>query len=152
IMETNWKPYGLQQSTDSIPFGPVVIVVHMASVWVPFTSESKEAIAHYAEIIKEIKLALQECGRLLGTYVRKKYRISEQIERANMFEKYIPEIASSLSVLTKENKEKILQGLQKMLVKPEIKKEIIEEEDADSKLYRMEFAKRENEKTREETS
>ena len=152
IMETNWKPYGLQQSTDSIPFGPVVIVVHMASVWVPFTSESKEAIAHYPEIIKEIKLALQECGRLLGTYVRKKGRISEQIERANMFEKYIPEIADSLYTLTKENKDKILKGLQKMLVKPEIKKEIIEEDDADSKLYRMEFVKRENEGTREEAS
>ena len=145
IMETNWKAYGLQQTGDSIPFGPVVIVVHMASVWVPFTSESKEAIAHYAEIIKEIKLALQECGRLLGTYVRKKYRISEQIERANMFEKYIPEIADALSVLTNEKKEKILNGLQKMLVKPEIKKEITDEGDADDKLYRMEFSKSQQE-------
>jgi len=105
IMETNWKPYGLQQSSDSIPIGPVVIVVHMASVWVPFTSESKEAIAHYPEIIKEIKLALQECGRLLGTYVRKKVRLGEQIERANMFEKYIPEVADSLSILTNEKKD-----------------------------------------------
>ncbi len=151
IMETNWKPYGLQQTGDSIPYGPVVIVVHIASVWVPFTSESKEAIAHYPEIIKDIKLALQECGRLLGTYVRKKYRISEQMERANMFEIYIPEVADSLSVLAKEKKEKILQGLQKMLVKPEIKKEITEEGDADDKLYRMEF-KKENEEAREETS
>ena len=147
IMETNWKPYGLQQSGDSIPVGPAVIVVHMSSVWVPFTSESKEAIAHYVEIIKEIKLALQECGRLLGTYVRKKYKISEQIERANMFEKYIPEIAESLSILSNEKKEKILQGLQKMLVKPEIKKEITEQEDADDKIYRMEFDKKENEET-----
>ncbi|MBI2101635.1 DNA topoisomerase VI subunit B [Candidatus Woesearchaeota archaeon] len=149
IMENNWKAYGLQQSGDSIPFGPVVIVVHMSSVWVPFTSESKEAIAHYAEIIKEIKLALQECGRQLGTYVRKKTRISQQIERANMFEKYIPEVAESLSVLSSEKKEKILQALQKMLVKPEIKREITEEGDADDKLYRMDF-KKENEKAREE--
>ena len=153
IMETNWRQYGLQQSGDSVPISPVVIVVHMASVWVPFTSESKEAIAHYAEIIKEIKLALQECGRQLGTYVRKKTRITEQIERANMFEKYIPEVADSLSVLTGDKKEKILQGLQKMLVKPEIKKEIIEEGDADDKLYRMEFAKKgENEEAKEEAS
>ena len=141
----------MQQSGDSIPVGPVVIVVHMSSVWVPFTSESKEAIAHYAEIIKEIKLALQECGRLLGSYVRKKTRISGQIERANMFEKYIPEIADSLSVLTGDKKEKILQGLQKMLVKPEIKQEIMQEDD-DDKLYRMEFNKKEttNEEIKEE--
>ncbi|MBI4452316.1 DNA topoisomerase VI subunit B [Candidatus Woesearchaeota archaeon] len=140
IMETNWKPYGLQQSGDSVPVGPAVLVVHMSSVWVPFTSESKEAIAHYSEIIKEIKLALQECGRLLGSYVRKKTMISSQIERANMFERYIPEVADSLSVLTGENKEKIMQGLQKMLVKPEIKQEILQE-DEDDKLYRMEFKK-----------
>src|SRR3989339_190695 len=143
IMETNWKAYGMQQSGDSIPFGPVVIVVHMSSVWVPFTSESKEAIAHYAEIIKEIKLALQECGRQLGSYVRKKTRISQQIERANMFEKYIPEVADSLSVLSGEKKEKILLGLQKMLGKPEIKQEILQE-DEDDKLYRMKFDKKEN--------
>ena len=103
------------------------------------------------EIIKDIKLALQECGRLLGTYVRKKYRISGQIERANMFEKYIPEVADSLSVLSGDKKEKILQGLQKMLVKPEIKKEISEEGDADDKLYRMEFSKsQENESSEKE--
>ncbi len=145
ISETNWKAYGLQQSGDSIPVGPVVIIVHMASVWVPFTSESKEAIAHYPEIIKDIKLALQECGRMLGMYVRKKVRISEQIERANMFEKYIPEVADSLAILANEKKEKILEALQKMLVKPEIKKEIVQEEDdADDKLYKMEFAKKGN--------
>jgi len=141
IMETNWKPYGLQQSGESVPYGPVVILVHMASVWVPFTSESKEAIAHYDEIKREIKLALQECGRLLGTYVRKKTKLSDQIERANMFEKYIPEIADSLAVLTKERREDILKNLQKMLVKPEIKKEIVSEDDADDSLYKMEFKK-----------
>ena len=145
IMETNWKAYGLQQSGDSIPVGPAVILVHMASVWVPFTSESKEAIAHYPEIIKEIKLALQECGRILGTYVRKKVKITDQLERANMFERYIPEVADSLSVLTGEKKENVLQGLLKMLVRPEIKKEISEEEDSDDKLYKMEFAKKESE-------
>ena len=43
--------------------GPMVVLVHIASVWVPFTSESKEAIAHYPEIIREVKFALQKCGR-----------------------------------------------------------------------------------------
>ena len=43
------------------------VLIHIASVWVPFTSESKEAIAAYPEILKEIKLGLQECGRKLGT-------------------------------------------------------------------------------------
>ncbi|MEK6809933.1 MAG: DNA topoisomerase VI subunit B, partial [Nanoarchaeota archaeon] len=63
IQNTSWKTYGLQQSRNSLPVGPCSVVVHMTSVWVPFTSESKEALAHYEEIIKEIKLALQDCGR-----------------------------------------------------------------------------------------
>ena len=68
-----------------------------------------------------------------------------------MFETYIPEIAESLSILTNASKEKILKGLEKMLVKPEIKKEIIEN-DADDKLYKMEFKKKENEEAREEAN
>jgi len=50
--------YGLSQSRGQLPTGPVTIMVHMASVWVPFTSESKEAIASYPEIQKELRLAL----------------------------------------------------------------------------------------------
>ncbi|MBW2991377.1 DNA topoisomerase VI subunit B, partial [Candidatus Woesearchaeota archaeon] len=55
VTQTNWRPYGLNQSNGALPVGPVTIAVHIASVWVPFTSESKEAIAHYPEIISEIK-------------------------------------------------------------------------------------------------
>src|SRR3989338_7435154 len=72
IIQTNWRSYGLSQSQDSLPIGPLTLAVHVASVWVPFTSESKEAIAHYPEIIKEVKLALQECGRKLSIYIHKK--------------------------------------------------------------------------------
>ncbi len=49
-----------------------LFLIHMASVWVPFTSESKEAIADYDEIRKEIKLGISECGRRLGMLLRRK--------------------------------------------------------------------------------
>src|SRR5262249_32702475 len=65
VLETTWRNYGVPQSRGALPSGPMVIFVHMASVWVPFTSESKEAIADYDEIRKEITLALRECGRRL---------------------------------------------------------------------------------------
>ncbi len=117
IMETAWRSYGLSQSRESIPVGPVVVVVHMVSVWVPFTSEAKEAIAHYPEIIKEMKLALQEAGRQMASYIRKTVKAREQQERVNLFEKYIPELASSLSDLTGEKKIAIEENLQKVLKK-----------------------------------
>jgi len=70
--------------------------VHMASVWVPFTSESKEAIASYEEIIKEIKLGLQECGRRVGVHIRKRRRLIEAKRKADYITKYLPTIAEAL--------------------------------------------------------
>ena len=107
-----------------MPVGPAVIIVHMASVWVPFTSEAKEALAHYNEIMAEIKLALQECGRKLGLYVNKKKRISQALERANLFESYIPEVAEQIAFLSGRPKEHILQKLKAMTQKEEIQKMI----------------------------
>jgi len=128
IVTTNWKAYGLQQSNGSIPSGPLTMLVHMCSVWVPFTSESKEALAHYPDIIKEIKLAVQEAGRRLQIYVAKKHRVQNQLERANLFERYMPEVADALSRLTGENKQLLLDQLKAMTNKEEIKQQIFEME------------------------
>jgi DNA topoisomerase-6 subunit B len=96
IMTTDWKKYGLQQPRGAMPVGPVVIMVHIASVWVPFTSESKEAIAHYPEIIKEIRLALQDCGRRVSTHVRRRRREADEEKKRSYIQKYIPHVATAL--------------------------------------------------------
>ncbi len=92
----NWKLYGLPQGRGALPTGPLTVVVHMASVWVPFTSESKEAIASYPEILKEMRLALQECGRKLGGHIRKAVRIQKELKKRSYIEKYIPAIGEAL--------------------------------------------------------
>ena len=99
IIGTAWRNYGLSQSQGSLPVGPCTVVVHIASVWVPFTSESKEAIAHYPEIIKEVKLALQECGRKLASYVRKKKSINAESKRRDYIEMFIPHVSAALKEL-----------------------------------------------------
>ena len=96
VQELNWKSYGLSQSRGGLPAGDLTIVVHMASVWVPFTSESKEAVASYPEILKEIRLALQECGRKLGTHVRRAVRLRQELKKRSYIEKYIPAIGEAL--------------------------------------------------------
>ena len=96
ITQTNWRLYGLSQSRGSLPAGPVTVIVHIGSVWVPFTSESKEAVAHYPEIIKEIKLALSECGRRLGRYLRGVKRLREEAMKRSYIEKYLPAIGEAL--------------------------------------------------------
>jgi DNA topoisomerase-6 subunit B len=97
ILATNWRAYGLSQSRGSLPSGPVTAMVHVASVWVPFTSESKEAIAHYPEIQKEIRLALQAVGRKLGMYMRRRLRVAQEGQRRSVFLRYLGEVASAVS-------------------------------------------------------
>lgn len=101
---TSWRNYGLSQSKGALPIGPMVVAVHIASVWVPFTSESKEAIAHYPEIIKEIKLAIQECGRKLGSYINKKKRVGDELKKRGLIEKYIPHVSETLIELIELSK------------------------------------------------
>ena len=96
VTQINWKTYGLQQPKGSLPIAPLVIVVHLASVWVPFTSEAKEAIASYPEIIKELKLGLQECGRRLAGYVRRGARLKHEYEKRTYIETYLPHIGLAL--------------------------------------------------------
>jgi DNA topoisomerase-6 subunit B len=99
VLDTTWRNYGVAQSRGAAPAGPMVIFVHMASVWVPFTSESKEAIADYDEIRKEITLALRECGRRLGAFIRRRERANREDRRRNIFELYIEEVVESCNRL-----------------------------------------------------
>ncbi len=118
-LETAWRNYGIAQSRGALPAGPMVVFVHMASVWVPFTSESKEAIADYDEIRKEIKLALQECGRRLGVFLRRRERAKSEFRRRNIFELYIEEVVEACARLKggKLAKEKLKTQLQKIAMK-----------------------------------
>jgi DNA topoisomerase-6 subunit B len=119
VLETGWRNYGVAQSRGALPAGPMVVFVHMASVWVPFTSESKEAIADYDEIRKEIRLALQECGRRLGVFLRKRERAKGEFRRRNIFELYIEEVVEACARLKggKLSKEKLKNQLQKIALK-----------------------------------
>jgi DNA topoisomerase-6 subunit B len=104
VLATNWRSYGLSQSRGAMPKGPVTVMVHIASVWVPFTSESKEAVASYPEIQKELRLALQAVGRNLGMYVRKRMRVKQQGDRRQIFLRYLGEVAGAVSEINSVDK------------------------------------------------
>ncbi len=117
VKEVDWKRYGLQQPKNSLPVGPAIVVVHMCSVWVPFISESKEAIAPYPEITSEMKLAVQEVGRRLSSYLSGKRRAGEAKRRLQIFERYAGEVAASLAVLTNVGEKDIEKKLRDMIPK-----------------------------------
>src|SRR5205085_1049973 len=97
VLATNWRAYGLTQSRGQLPVGPLTVMIHMASVWVPFTSESKEAVAAYPEIMKELRLGLQAVGRKLAMYLNRRKRVRQEGERREIFLRYLGEVATAVA-------------------------------------------------------
>jgi DNA topoisomerase-6 subunit B len=128
IVRTDWRNYLLSQPKGSLPVGPMALLVHIASVWVPFTSEAKEAVAHYPEIIREIQLAAQECGRKLAAHIRKRQHEDYQAQRRSIFELYIEEVATAIGKITGRSRDAIRRDFLKVAEK--VTEADLEEQDA----------------------
>jgi DNA topoisomerase-6 subunit B len=98
IERINWRPYGLEQrGGKGIPVGPAVILVHIASTNIPFTSESKEAVADVDEIMDEIGRALMDCGRRVRSHINKKKKLKKVSEKYDIIREILPEISRKSS-------------------------------------------------------
>ena len=118
VLSVDWRSYGMQMSKGALPAGPMVLMLHIASVWVPFTSESKEAIAHYPEIVKELRLALMEVGRRLGLHIRRGKREAAEAKKRGYIDKFIPHIGIALKEilnLKEKETERVVANLKTVL-------------------------------------
>jgi DNA topoisomerase-6 subunit B len=107
VISVPWRNYKVEQPRGALPVGPIVLVVHLASVWVPFTSESKEAVAHYPEILKELRLAIMDVGRSLGQHINKTRRVADEMKKREYISLYIPKISEALQkILELDDKER----------------------------------------------
>lgn len=94
IADMDWRRYGLEQrGGKGIPFGPAIILVHVASTKVPFTSEGKEAIASYDELQSEVNLALRLCARNLKSHLNKMERKSKTHAKFEIVQELLPDLA-----------------------------------------------------------
>jgi DNA topoisomerase-6 subunit B len=101
VKSINWRNYNLDQPGGSgIPNGPAVIMIHVASTNVPFTSESKDAIANIPEIEDEIELAVREAARELKSYLNKRQSMQQRREKADKLATILPEMADKLTEVT----------------------------------------------------
>ncbi len=100
IANLDWRRYGLDQKGGSgIPIGPALVLVHVASVKIPFTSEAKEAVAEDPEIDKELTLALQAAARHLKTHLSRRSRREFASEKFAIIQKILPKLAEKTSHL-----------------------------------------------------
>ena len=97
IESIKWKQYGLNQPGGGIPTGPMVLLIHVASTNIPFTSESKDAIADIPEIKDEIDLAIKEVARKLNRYLNRQVLLKKRREKEIIIEKVLPKMIAKLS-------------------------------------------------------
>ena len=98
VQGINWRTYGLEQKKGKgTPSGPAIILVHVASTNIPFTSEAKEAIADIEEIKKEIKLALRNNAKTLSRHLKKQKKRAKVSEKFDLVQKVLPAIAEKAS-------------------------------------------------------
>ncbi|MFC7077173.1 DNA topoisomerase VI subunit B [Haloarcula halophila] len=101
VKSINWRNYNLDQPGGSgIPNGPAVLMVHVASTNVPFTSESKDAIANVPEMEDEIELAIREAARELKSYLNKRRSMQQRREKQDKLATILPEMAEKLTEVT----------------------------------------------------
>ncbi|WP_254862763.1 DNA topoisomerase VI subunit B [Halovivax gelatinilyticus] len=101
VKSIGWRNYGLDQPGGSgLPNGPAVIMIHVASTNVPFTSESKDAVANVPEIEDEIELAIREAARELKRYLNKRRSMEKRRRKQNVLGQILPEMATKVAEVT----------------------------------------------------
>jgi DNA topoisomerase-6 subunit B len=116
VKRIGWRNYGLDQPGGSgMPSGPAVVMIHVASTNVPFTSESKDAIANIPAIEDEIELAVREAARELKSYLKKRRSMQKRREKQDVLGRILPEMADKLSQVTGRNRPNIDGALARIM-------------------------------------
>mgnify|MGYP000138554354 CR=1 FL=1 len=103
-----WRNYGLDQPGGSgLPSGPAVITVHVASTNVPFTSESKDAVANVPAIEDEIELAIREAAREMKSYINRRQSLQKRREKQDVLGRILPQMADKLAAVTGQERPNI---------------------------------------------
>ncbi|MFP9192092.1 DNA topoisomerase VI subunit B [Natronosalvus vescus] len=116
VKSIGWRNYGLEQPGGSgLPNGPAVLMIHVASTNVPFTSESKDAVANVPEIEDEIELAIREAARELKRYLNKRRSMQKRRKKQNVLGKILPEMAEKVAEVTGRNQPDIDDAIARIM-------------------------------------
>ncbi len=128
ISEMDWRRYGLEQrGGKGIPYGPAIILVHVASTKVPFTSEGKEAVASFPELSSEIGLALRLCARNLKSHLNKQERKNKTHAKFEIVQEILPDMAEKVATHLNKPVPDLSRTITKIMnvvwVEPEVQKQ-----------------------------
>jgi len=113
VQTIEWKRYGIISPENA----PLTVFINFSSVYVPYTSAGKQAIADEEEIVEELRLALMDAGRKIAHYVMGKRKEKEKQEKKKLFMKYATEVAYAVGELAEKSKEEIEKKLLNIVLK-----------------------------------
>ena len=96
--EVDWRHY--KATLDM----PIAVFVHICSTKVPYKTVGKEFIADRPDVEREILNAVREVARRLSLFLSKKINLAHDKRRLDVFQKYLPKIATFSSKLAKKSK------------------------------------------------
>ena len=100
VRQIDWRNYNLNQTGGTgMPHGAMALVVHVASTNVPFTSESKDAIANIPAIEHEAELAIREVARSVKRHISQRQSLRKRREKEDVIARVLPEIATKISAV-----------------------------------------------------
>ncbi len=115
VTDLDWRSYGLdQRSGTGTPFGPMILIIHVLGIRIPYTSESKEAVAPVDEITSEIKEALKKAARAIRKFLNKKERRKKIGEKFRLVSTLLPEISEKCASIAGEEPVRIETVLSKV--------------------------------------
>jgi DNA topoisomerase-6 subunit B len=116
IKNIGWRNYGLDQPGGSgVPKGPAVVMIHVASTNVPFTSESKDAVANVPAIEDEIELAIREAARELKSYLNRRRSLQKRRQKQDVIGTILPQMADKLSEVTGRDRPEVDGALARIM-------------------------------------
>jgi DNA topoisomerase-6 subunit B len=127
VKSVDWKRYHITDFENS----PITVVVNFISPHVPYTSAGKQALAEEDDIMAELRFALMDAGRKLKSHLAGIRREQMRTRRKELFNKYIPEIAKSVSKITGHSESDLKARLQKIVAAKLKSGDIGDEEDID---------------------
>ncbi len=127
VRSIDWRNYSLDQSGGSgVPMGPAIVLVHVASTNVPFTSESKDAVANIPEIEHEIELAVRDVARDLKSHLNERRSLEKRREKQTVISDILPKMAEKVASVTEQDEPNVNGSLARIMNNVLVSREVMD--------------------------
>ncbi len=106
VKNVEWSRYSLKEFDEE----PIVVLVNLVSVHVPYTGAGKQAVAQEEEVMDEIRNAVMEAARSVQRYLSGKRKAHELETKRKVISRYIQQLSSDLSDLAGTNERDMIKN------------------------------------------